>query len=304
MRYDKGIGVGVKDVQPFSYACRSDDRGRLAMVSRVERVTTYIIFVIIGILTLYPLAILLSTSFEPLNSSTLSSISFSHRLSVSAYRYAWQIGHFSTYMLNSAIVTLSVMAISGLIAVLAAYAIEVLRPRGGRSVLYICALGFMLPVETLVIAWYYLFQDVGMLNTYWAMILPQVAQSVAFGTFWLATAFRSLPASLSEAAVLDGSTRWALLWRVLVPSIGPAIRTMLALVFLWTWNSFLLPLVVESDSARYTVTVGLSTFQGAHGNSYSALAAGSVLAALPVVVVFLYSQRSFISGMFAGSIVE
>ena len=67
---------------------------------------------------------------------------------------------------------------------------------------------------------------------------------------------------------------------------------MMALVFLWTWNSFLLPLVVESNPSRYVVTVGLSTFQGAHGNNYSALAAGSMLAALPVVVVFLFSSEA------------
>ncbi len=274
------------------------------MLSRRERFVALSIFVLIAIVTLYPLAILVSTSLEPLNSSSTSSISFSHPLSVSAYSYAWKTGDFSTYMLNTAIVTVSVMAISAVIAVLAAYAIERLRPPGGRLVLYVAALGFMLPVETLVIAWYYQFEGLGWLNTYWAMILPQVAQSVAFGTFWLATAFRSLPRSLTEAAILDGTSRWALLWRVLVPGIAPAIRTMMALVFLWTWNSFLLPLVVESSPARYTVTVGLSTFQGAHGNSYSALAAGSMLAALPVVLVFLYSQRSFIAGMFAGSSVE
>lgn len=275
------------------------------MISRAERYTTIVIFGVITIITLYPLAILVSTSLEPLSSSTTrSSISFSHPLSLGAFSYAWRVGNFSTYMLTSAIVTVSVLVISVLISVLAAYAIEQLRPPGGRVVLYICALGFMLPVQTLVIAWYYQFHSLGLLNTYLAMILPQVAQSIAFGTFWLATAFRSLPPSLSEAAVLDGCSRWALLRRVLAPSIAPAIRTMLALVFLWTWNAFLLPLVVESSPARYTTTVGLSTFEGAHGSSYAALAAGSIIAALPVVAVFLYSQRSFISGMFAGAVVE
>lgn len=252
---------------------------------------------------MYPLAVLVSTSLEPLNQTGNSSISFSHPLSVGAFGYAWQVGDFSTYMVNTAIVTVSVMVISAVVAILAAYAIAWLRPLGGRVVLYVSAIGFMLPVETLVVAWYYQFRTLGLLNGYWAMILPQVAQSVCFGTIWLVTAFRSLPQELAEAALMDGTSRWGLLWRVLVPNIGPAIRTMMALVFLWTWNSFLLPLVVESNPARYVVTVGLSTFQGAHGNSYSALAAGSMLAALPVVVVFLFSQRSFMHGMFAGSTV-
>lgn len=273
------------------------------MLSRAERTATLGIFLVISVITLYPLAVLVSTSLEPLNSSSSSSISFSHPLSVGAFSYAWKVGDFSTYMLNTAIVTISVMLISAVVAILAAYAIERLRPAGGRVVLYVGAIGFMLPVETLVVAWYYQFRTLGLLNGYWAMILPQVAQSVCFGTVWLVTAFRALPRELGEAALLDGSSRWNMLWRVLVPNIGPAIRTMMALVFLWTWNSFLLPLVVESNPSRYVVTVGLSAFQGAHGNNYSALAAGSMLAALPVVIVYLFSQRSFMHGMFSGSAV-
>ena len=83
---------------------------------------------------------------------------------------------------------------------------------------------------------------------------------------------------------LDGASSLSLLWRILVPNVAPAVKTMAALVFLWTWNAFLLPLVMVSNSSLYTVTVGLSTFTGAHFNNYSALAAGSCLAALPVVV--------------------
>jgi raffinose/stachyose/melibiose transport system permease protein len=275
------------------------------VLSRAERTLALAIFLLVSVITLYPLAVLVSTSLEPVNqAASNSSTSFSHPLSVSAFGYAWQVGDFSTYMINTAIVTVSVMAISAVVAVLAAYAIALLRPFGSMVVFYVGAIGFMLPVETLVVAWYYQFDKLNLLNGYWAMILPQVAQSVAFGIIWLVTAFRSLPRQLGEAAILDGSNHWGLLWRVLVPNIAPAIRTMMALVFLWTWNSFLLPLVVESNPTRYVVTVGLSTFQGAHGNNYSALAAGSMLAALPVVVVFLFSQRSFMRGMFAGSTVE
>jgi len=171
-------------------------------------------------------------------------------------------------------------------------------------VLYTAVFGFMLPVEALIVPWYYQFQSAGLVNSYWAMILPQAAQSIAFGTFWMYVAFRSIPKSLSESATIDGASRLSLLWRILVPNVGPAVKTMAALVFLWTWNAFLLPLVMVSNSSLYTVTVGLSTFQGAHFNNYSALAAGSCLAALPVVIVYLFAQRSFIAGLFSGSVVE
>ena len=162
----------------------------------------------------------------------------------------------------------------------------------------------MLPVEALIVPWYYQLLPLGLVNTYWAMILPQVAQSVAFGTFWMYTVFRSLPRSLSESAIIDGASQWTLLWRILTPNAAPGVRTMAALVFVWTWNSFLLPLVMVSKQSLYVVTVGLSEFEGAHFNNYAALAAGSILAALPVVVVYLFAQRRFITGLFAGSVVE
>jgi raffinose/stachyose/melibiose transport system permease protein len=273
------------------------------MLSRAERGVSAAILLLAAVITLYPLVTLVSTALTPKNSSA-GGISFSLRLSLSAFAYAWRSGDFSRYMLNTAIVTVVVVVASVVIAVPAGYAIALARPPGARWVLYVAVFGFMLPVEALIVPWYYQFRSAGLINTYWAMILPQVAQSVAFGTFWMYVAFRSIPRSLSESAVIDGASPVTLLWRVLVPSVGPAVKTMAALVFLWTWNAFLLPLVMVSNQSLFTVTVGLSAFQGAHFNNFSALAAGSCLAALPVVLVYLFAQRSFIAGLFAGSLVE
>jgi raffinose/stachyose/melibiose transport system permease protein len=273
------------------------------VLSRAERMVCRVILLLAAVVTLYPLVVLVSSALSPVGNGS-GNISFSARLSLSALRYAWVSGDFSAYMRNTAIVTVSVVVISTVVAVMAGYAIALVRPWGARWVLYAAVFGFMLPVEALIVPWYYQFRSAGLINTYWAMILPQVAQSVAFGTFWMYVAFRSIPRSLSESATIDGASRLALLWRILVPNVGPAVKTMAALVFLWTWNAFLLPLVMVSSQSLYTVTVGLSTFQGAHFNNYAALAAGSVLAALPVVLVYLFAQRSFISGLFAGSLVE
>lgn len=272
------------------------------MLSRAERAVSLLILASAAILTLYPIAILLSTALEPLKSG--GGISFDHAVSFSAFGYAWQAGNFSSYMLNTAIVTVAVVAVSAVVAVMSGYAVALIRPPGAKLVLYVAILGFILPVEALIVPWYYQFQPLGLINTYWAMILPQIAQSVAFGTFWMSTVFRSLPASLSESAMLDGASRWTVLWRILTPNAAPGVRTMAALVFVWTWNSFLLPLVMVSSQSLYVVTVGLSNFQGSHFNNYAALAAGSVIAALPVVAVYLFTQRRFISGLLAGSVVE
>jgi len=273
------------------------------VLSRTERRVTLAVLSLAAIVTLYPLIVLVNASLGPLHAAT-SGISFNHPLTFEAFGYAWREGNFSRYMLNTAIVTVAVVVVSAVFSIMAGYAVAVLRPPGARLVLYVSIFGFMLPTEALIVPWYYQFLPLNLVNTYWAMILPQIAQSIAFGTFWLQIAYRSLPHSLSESAVLDGASRWTALWRVLTPNVAPAIKTMAALVFLWTWNSFMLPLVMVSKQSLYVVTVGLSVFEGVHFNNYAALAAGSILAALPVIVVYIFSQRSFIAGIFAGSVIE
>jgi raffinose/stachyose/melibiose transport system permease protein len=273
------------------------------MLSRAERIAGWTVLLVGLVITLYPLAAVVTTALEP-PSETSSGISFAHPISFSSFSYAWTIGDFRTYLVNTAIVTVAVMLIATPAAIFAAYGISILKPRGARLVLYIAILGFMLPTEALIVPWYYQLNRFGFVNTYWAMILPQAAQSVAFGTFWISTAFASVPRVFGEAASLDGASVWTQLTRVHIPNIAPAIKTMVALVFLWTWNAFLLPLVMESSTSRYVVTIGLSAFQGVHFSNYGALAAGAILTALPVVLVYLFAQRSFIAGMFSGSVVE
>ena len=272
------------------------------MLSRTERIVGLAVLVLAAVVTLYPLIALVTTALAP--SSSSGGLSFGGHPSLRGFSYAWQAGDFSRYMLNTAIVTVTVVLVSAVFAIMSGYAIALAKPPGAKWVLYAAVFGFMLPVEALIVPWYYEFRTFNVINTYWAMILPQVAQSIAFGTFWMYVAFRSVPPSLAESARMDGASSFSLLWRILVPNVAPAVKTMAALVFLWTWNAFLLLLVMISNSSLYTVTVGLSVFQGAHFNNYSALAAGSCLAALPVVVVYLFAQRSFIKGIFAGSLVE
>ena len=110
--------------------------------------------------------------------------------------------------------------------------------------------------------------------------------------------------ALIDAARIDGASTWSILWRVLVPSGRPAITTMVVITFMWTWNEFLLALVMVTSDARRTVPLGLAFFQGQHASDTALLAAGAVLVALPVVLVYLLFQRRFIEGMLTGAVKE
>ena len=130
---------------------------------------------------LVPSATLISAALKPMSVGAIG-ISFSHALSFQSFSYTWTVGDFRTYLWNTVIVTVAVVVVSAVISLLTAYGISVLRPYGSRLLLYIAILGFMLPTEALIsVPWYYQMNSMNFLNTYWAMILPQAAQSVTLG---------------------------------------------------------------------------------------------------------------------------
>ena len=200
------------------------------------------------------------------------------------------------------IVAVAVVGISAVLSILSGYAFGMMRFRGSELLFYVFLLGLMVPMEAIIVPLYYDFRDLGLTDTYWALILPQVGTSVAFGTFWMRAFFRGVPRSLVEAARIDGASSWFTLWRVLLPLARPAVLTMTVLLFMWTWNEFLLALVMVSDESLRTAPLGLSFFQGRNTSDLTLLAAGSVIVALPVVVLYVFLQRHFIRGMLAGAV--
>ena len=232
-------------------------------------------------------------------------------IELSSFEAAWTEGHFATGFKSSFIVAATVTVVSAVLSVGTGYAFGTMRFAGDRIVFPIILLGIIFPYEATVIPLYYDFQTVPLLhwhllNTYWALILPQIGQSVAFGTFWMRAFFRSMPRSLIEAARIDGATSFGVLWRVLLPQAMPAVMTMSVLVFTYTWNEFLLALVLVSGSESHqTAPLGLSFFAGAtRAGDPTKVAAAAVLVALPILLVYLFLQRHFVRGMLAGAIKE
>lgn len=273
------------------------------MISTKEKIFNYAVLTFFAVIALFPLVgVLTSALTDPdAGSATLSLPGTPH---FENFATAWDQGRFSTYMRSSVLVTVSVVVIAGVLAILAGYAFGTMRFRGSGVLFYLLMLGLMVPSEALVIPLYFDLRGVGLTDTYWALIFPQVAQSLAFATFWMRGFFRSIPEGVIEAARLDGATRWGILWRILVPMSRPAVITMSMLVFMWTWNEFLLPLVMISSEELRTAPLGLSFFQSQHTTQFPLLAAGATIVALPVVVLYFFLQRHFIAGMLSGAVKE
>jgi len=272
--------------------------------ARREQLLSYAVLGLFSVIALYPILSIVLLAFHE-RSDLVSGFSIPDSFDFGTFREAWEIGNFDRGLLNSFVVAATVAVVSAVLSTLAGYAFGAMRFRGSNALFYLLLIGLIFPYEATVIPLYYVFKDVGLTDNLWALILPQSGLSVPFGTFWMRAFFRSSPASLVEASRLDGASSFVTLWRVLLPQAWPAITTMVVLIFMWTWNEFLLALVmIQSDDLR-TAPLGLALFAGSYRSSDPTLtAAAAVLVALPIVIVYVFLQRSFIRGMFAGAVKE
>jgi raffinose/stachyose/melibiose transport system permease protein len=270
------------------------------MTSRREQTATYTILGFFALIALLPIAGIVLTALQKEGGG--ASFGTFDGLHVDNFRRAWDDGNFGQYLKSSVIVTVSVVALSTVVSILSGYAFGLMRFRGSQILFYIFLLGLMVPMEAMIVPLYYDLRDLQLTDTYWALILPQAGTSIAFGTFWMRAFFRSVPPSLVEAARIDGATSWFTLWRVLLPLARPAVLTMVVLLFMWTWNEFLLALVMVTDEGLRTAPLGLSFFLGRNSDDLTLLAAGAVIVATPVVVLYVFLQRHFIRGMVSGAV--
>ena len=267
------------------------------MTSRFERVATYGVLIAASAFALYPMLLILYTALQP------DSVNGSGGFHFENFATAWRVGRFGTYMANSILVAAIVVVVSAILSSLAGYAFGTMRFRGSTALFYLLLLGLMVPSEAIVIPLYYDLRGLGLTDTYAALIFPQIAQSLAFGVFWMRQYFRSVPSEIIEAARMDGAGHMRVLRSVLLPMGRPAITTMVLLVLMWTWNEFLLPLIMlPTNEGLRTAPLGLSFFKGQYTEGTSLLAAGAVLVALPIVVFYIFAQRHFIRGMLEGSV--
>jgi multiple sugar transport system permease protein len=202
---------------------------------------------------------------------------------------------FGRYFLNSFIVATSTTALQLVVCSMAAYAFARLR-FPGRDLLFLAFLGaLMVPSQVTLIPRFLLMRELGWFNTYQALILPFVFSS--FGTFLLRQYFLTLPRELEEAARIDGASYFQNYWLIAMPLARPALAALAIFTFINEWNSFLWPLIVTTKPEMNTLIVGLNTLRGQYNTAWNLLMAGSVIAIVPILLVFALGNRYFIKGI-------
>lgn len=211
------------------------------------------------------------------------------------YARAWESAPFGQYYLNSVIMAAGIVAGHLVLDALAAYAFARLRfPL--RNVLFGLLLAMLLvPSFVTVIPAYSLVAGFGWIDTYWALIVPRLAD--VFGIILLRQYFASIPQELEDSARIDGCSRGGTFIRIMVPLSMPAFATLAIFSFLFAWNDFLWPLLVTNSDEMRTIQIGLASFQGRYGTSWNYLMAGTVMATIPSMVVFMFFQRALVRGI-------
>lgn len=215
---------------------------------------------------------------------------------------AWELANLTTLLRSSSILVLGVVPASVVIATLAAYAITVLNIPFGKIFFVALLLGLTMPYEMTILPLYRQMDALGLLNTRLGIILPLIGLNMPFAIFWMRAHFSTMPKELVEASSIDGAGPWQALVRIHLPLAASAIASLVLLLFLGTWNNFMLTLVLMDDPTKRTMAGALQAFTGKYSTDLVLLNAGSVLLMAPTILVFLLLQRHFIKAMLAGSV--
>jgi multiple sugar transport system permease protein len=203
---------------------------------------------------------------------------------------------FDRYAVNTLIITTANIVGVMLSSSLVAYAFARLR-FPGRDILFILILSeLMLPQTVTLIPRYIEFKELGWIDTWWPLIVPNYFGN-AFFIFLLRQFFRTIPRDLSDAAKVDGASELRIFWQIVLPLSRPALAVVAIFTFLYNWNDYLEPLIYISSEEKYTMALGLATFRDLLSTEWGLLMAGSTVMILPVVILFFFAQRYFIRGV-------
>jgi raffinose/stachyose/melibiose transport system permease protein len=273
----------------------------MTTTSRTQVTMNYLLLIFVSGVAIYPLVGTVLASLYPSGAgNSPTGFALPSGFHWGNYVTAWKVGGFAGSFTTSIIVAAVMVPASVLLSVLGGYAFATMRFRGSKTLFYLFILGLIIPTEATIVPLYFDVRAMGLLDTYWALILLEVSGEVAFGIFWMRAAFLSAPPSLLEAARIDGASSWRTLWRIMVPFAKPAILTLTVLTFADSWNEFFLALVFTINHT--TAPAGLASFSGRYTTNIALVSAGAVIVALPILIVFIFFQREFMRGMLTGAV--
>ncbi len=267
----------------------------------IFKIFFYVFLILIGIFAFFPQLWMISTALKP--AEEMFKFSFFTDFNFINFKKVLTNSDFIRYLENGIFVAIVSAAFSTVISVFAGYSFSKFRYKGRKSVMALIMISQAFPQGLLLLSIYPMMQRIGFLDKYPAIILAYVALTIPVGTWTIKAYFDQVPQSLLEAARVDGSSEWRTMFQIIIPLAIPGMMTIAIYSFVWAWNDLLYALTLISTTAHRTLASGMVfTFTGEGGNDWIGMMAASVVASIPVAVMFVFLQRYFIAGLTAGAV--
>ena len=252
--------------------------------------------VVLGLVWVFPLYWAVNTAFTvDEKTAQIPPSWFPVPILIDAFTYVIKNTAIIRWYLNSVLTSLAITAMVLLLTMMCGYALSQMRFRGRRFIFIAILAGFMIPASTNVVPLFMFMNSLGMVNTYWGIILPQLASPIAVVIY--KQFFDQMPAELSDAARMDGGTDLRVLFRLFLPLNWGVTWALAIILFIGAWNNFFWPFIVVSQTPMMTIPVGITQVQSWYGIAYPRQMASAVLAALPTAVLFVIFQRQVQQGV-------
>lgn len=288
-----GVRRAVSGAAPARATLTASGRSR----GRAFTIVSAVVLVVFALLWLAPSLFALKTSLTTNGTAALGAPAILGDFSPTLYSFAsiFGIGDIWNWYVASALTSVLATLITIVVASMAAFSLSRLRFRGRTIALLLIVIGIIVPTQVLILPIYQELSALGLLNTYWAVILPQVPAAIA--VFIFKQFFDGIPKELEEAARIDGASRWRVYRSVIMPLSRPVVAAVSIFTFVNVWNNLLLPLFTISNPNLMTIPVGLATVQGSFGQRYADIQAGALLGALPLIIIYVIFQRQIVEGV-------
>jgi len=268
----------------------------------VKRIGIMTLLIIFAVYAMIPIILVVFTSFKTTQELFQNVIAPPTRLMWKNYVQVWEKAGFKKYFVNSIVIALPTVLCVVIFATLSGYAFAKMN-FAGKNLLFFSVLGgLMLPLPSIIIPLYQNLNLIGILNTRLGVALVEMSIAMPFGIFLMKTFIESIPNELLEAARIDGASELKIIYRVIFPLAGPGIKSLALIEFMWVWQSYLLPLILITEDKIKPLTAALDIFIGRYSISYNLIATASIIVFIPITIVFLITQKSFIEGITMGSI--
>jgi raffinose/stachyose/melibiose transport system permease protein len=267
------------------------------------KITNYFLVLLFSAYSLLPIIWVLITSLKS-NQDFIryGSLALPKVFYFENYLKAWEMARFSTYFVNSILIALATVACIVLFSSLISYSLCYIHFKGKKFNNYLIIFGLLIPFELVMIPLFHNTKAMNLMNTHFAVILPQIALWLPFSVFLTKSFMKSIPMSLVESAQIDGAKEYRTLFQIIIPLIKPAINSIIIFNLISSWNNFMLPTIMITNDRLRTVPLGLNAFKTRYSVDVALTSAAAVIIAMPIILVYLMFQRKLITGLIVGAV--